>query len=222
MLLDYLVDIFANNGYVAVFSVLLLCGFGLPLPEDITLIAGGVIAGLGHVRLEYMLAVALLGVVAGDGVMFLVGRHAGPRVLQTRWMRYLLTPRRFGKVQAYFDRYGARLMFVGRFLPGLRAPIYLTAGMSHKVPFWQFLALDGAAALISVPVWVCLGYYGAVNHEWLLLWIQRSKIALALILVVVLLLLTVYFWRRRRRLRQRLRDLRARRRRRAAPEDPEP
>jgi membrane protein DedA with SNARE-associated domain len=42
-----LLPIFTEYGYVAVFLVLLACGFGLPLPEDITLVAGGVIAGLG-------------------------------------------------------------------------------------------------------------------------------------------------------------------------------
>ena len=46
-LLERLITIFAENGYAAVWIALTICGLGLPLPEDVTLVAGGVIAGLG-------------------------------------------------------------------------------------------------------------------------------------------------------------------------------
>ena len=45
--LDQLIRLFAENGYLAVFLVLLVSGFGVPIPEDISLVAGGIIAGLG-------------------------------------------------------------------------------------------------------------------------------------------------------------------------------
>ena len=47
---------------------------------------------------------------------------------------------------------------VARFLPGLRAPTYFTVGHS-RVPYWEFLAFDGLAALVSAPLWVCLGFW---------------------------------------------------------------
>lgn len=62
-------------------------------------------------------------------------------------------------------RYSNWVLFVARFLPGLRSPIFLTAGMTRRIPFWRFLLLDGLAALISVPVWVYLGYFGAYNRD---------------------------------------------------------
>ena len=53
-LLERLVTLFAENGYAAVFIALLLCGAGAPLPEDITLVAGGVITGLGYGNVHIM------------------------------------------------------------------------------------------------------------------------------------------------------------------------
>ena len=85
----------------------------------------------------------------------------GVRAMRVRWIAHLLTPRRYALVQAKFDRYGNRLMFVARFLPGLRSAVFLTAGMTHRVSFLRFIALDGLAAAISVPIWVWLGYVGA-------------------------------------------------------------
>ena len=43
----FLEDLFAHYGYAAVFFVLVICGFGVPIPEDLTLVTGGVISGLG-------------------------------------------------------------------------------------------------------------------------------------------------------------------------------
>lgn len=206
-LFDSLLALFTANGYLAVFLVLLACGFGIPIPEDITLVAGGVIAGIGKANVHLMCGVGLVGVLAGDATMFLIGRHFGERARQIRGIRWLLSPRRYARVEALYRRHGNRLMFIARFLPGLRTPIYLTAGMTRRVPFWRFLLLDGFAALISVPVWVYLGYYGAENHEWLLMWLKRGEVLILLLVLLLLTLAGIYLWRRqlRHRMLQRLR-----------------
>lgn len=214
-MLDTLITFFTANGYLAVFIVLMICGFGVPIPEDITLVAGGVIAGLGYANVHTMVVVGLLGVLTGDSLMFIVGRIFGERALRLRWVAYLLTPRRYAQVQAKFSRYGNRLMFIARFLPGLRSPIYLTAGMTRRVSFLRFFLLDGLAALISVPIWVYLGYYGAQNHEWLLTWLGRGKVIVLIVVCILVALAIWYFWRRsaRRRTILRMRKLRRSRQR---------
>ena len=212
-MLDLLVRLFTENGYLAVFIILMICGFGLPIPEDISLVAGGVISGLGYANVDVMCAVGIAGVLAGDILMFVLGRIFGERALRLRWVAYLLTPRRYALVQAKFTRYGNRLMFVARFLPGLRSPIYLTAGMTRRVSFMRFFLLDGLAALISVPVWVYLGHYGALNHEWLLTWLGRSKVIVFILVAVFVGLVARYFWRRSARMRS-LMHIRERRRQR--------
>ena len=62
-MLDFLIAFFSDYGYIAVFGILILCGFGLPVPEDITLVSGGVISGLGMTNPHTMLAVGLAGVL---------------------------------------------------------------------------------------------------------------------------------------------------------------
>lgn len=198
-LLERLVTLFAENGYAAVFIALLLCGAGAPLPEDITLVAGGVIAGLGYANVHIMFVVAMIGVLVGDAGMFLLGHHYGAHILQWRVVSRLLTPARYAKVQEKFERYGNRLMFIARFLPGMRTAVYITAGTTHRVSFIRFLLLDGLAALISVPIWVYLGYFGADNHEWLVKWIRRGQSSLWVLGGIVLIAVLVLWWRHRRR-----------------------
>jgi membrane protein DedA with SNARE-associated domain len=198
-LLERLVTVFAENGYLAVFIALLLCGAGIPLPEDITLVAGGVIAGLGYANVHTMFGVGMAGVLIGDAGMFLLGHHFGARILKIRFVARVLTPARYAKVQEKFERYGNRMMFFARFLPGMRTAVFITAGSTHRVSFLRFFLLDGFAALISVPIWVYLGYFGADNHEWLAMWIHRGQNGLWLAGGVAIIVALVLWWRRRRR-----------------------
>ncbi|WP_297572218.1 DedA family protein [uncultured Deefgea sp.] len=194
-ILQFLVTIFTDYGYLAVFTVLLICGFGVPIPEDVSLVAGGVISGLGYAHVHTMFAVGMLGVLIGDSCMFLAGRYFGARLLQHRYFARMMTPERYAAVQDKFERYGNRVLFVARFLPGLRTPIYLTAGMSGRISYFRFLLLDGLAALISVPIWVYLGYYGASNHEWLIKWLGRGQSAIMVLVAIVAVIVAVWYFR---------------------------
>jgi membrane protein DedA with SNARE-associated domain len=203
-LLQQLTTIFAENGYAAVFIALMICGAGLPLPEDITLVAGGVIAGLGYANVHAMVALAMFGVLLGDSAIFMLGHHYGARILQWRFVARVLTPSRYAKVQDKFDQYGNRMLFFARFLPGMRTTVYLTAGTTHRVSFLRFLLIDTLAALISVPFWVYLGYFGADNHEWLVKWMHRGQSSLWVLVGVLVLVILVLWWRRKHRDRCRL------------------
>ena len=96
---EFLMPIFTQYGYWAVFVMLLICGFGVPVPEDVTLVTGGVIAGLGHADVHTMFAVGMAGVLIGDGMMFILGRLFGPRIIKLPLFHSVLTPERFEKAR---------------------------------------------------------------------------------------------------------------------------
>ncbi len=180
-MLARLVDLLAGNsldiGYVFVFVVLLLCGFGLPMPEDVVLVTGGVLAWLssdlesaslaGMVQdpgLIAMVLVGLLGILAGDSVIFVAGRRFGHRVADFRPLRRIITPEKLELVEKKVRTRGNVVVMFARFLPGLRAPTYFTVGHA-RLPYWQFLLFDGMAALVSAPLWVCLGFWFGSDLE---------------------------------------------------------
>lgn len=201
--MDILISIFSDYGYVAVFMILLLCGFGLPIPEDITLVAGGIISGLGFADVHTMFVVCMAGVLVGDGTMFMLGRIYGQRILGFAPIRRIVTPQRFAQVQEKFARYGNWVLFVARFLPGLRSPIFITAGMSRRISPWRFLLMDGLAACISVPIWVYLGDYGAYNREWLLHMVKKGQHGIFLLIAIGAVALLFMYFRHRNKKKQR-------------------
>lgn len=191
-----LLPVFTEYGYVAVFVMLLICGFGVPVPEDVTLVAGGVIAGLGYADVRHMVAVGLIGVLLGDGIIFTLGRVFGDRITRVPLLHHVLTPERFAQAQDKFAKYGKWVMFVARFLPGLRTPVFFTAGMTRRVSFSTWFLMDGFAALISVPLWVYLGYFGAKNFDWLFAMITRGQHIILGVLLLGALWGGIVWWRR--------------------------
>ena len=174
-MLERLVDLLGGAGlhlgYAFVFFVLVACGLGLPMPEDIVLVTGGVLAWLasdleaatvgGMLRdrgLLTMVGMGLAGIIAGDTIIFLAGRRFGHRVADFRPLRRIITPEKLEAVERHIRRRGNLVVVVARFLPGLRAPTFFTVG-HLRMPLWEFLLFDGAAALVSAPLWVCLGFY---------------------------------------------------------------
>ena len=196
-MLDFLIAFFTDYGYIAVFGILILCGFGLPIPEDITLVSGGVISGLDLANPHTMCIVGLAGVLIGDSTMFLAGRIFGYRIQRIRTFRRILSPRRFSQIQRKFKQYGLSLLFVARFLPGLRSPIFLVAGMSRRIPYHTFILMDGFAALISVPVWIYLGYFFADNLDLLMEYVKDVQKLIYLCLGVVLLIVLLVYLKKR-------------------------
>ena len=195
-----LLPVFTEYGYIAVFMALLICGFGVPIPEDIALVTGGVIAGLGFANEHVMVCVGLAGVLIGDGITFTFGRVYGERITRLPVLRRVLTPARIAQAKSKFTTYGRWVMFVARFLPGLRTPVFFTAGMTRCVSFMKWLLMDGLAALLSVPAWVYLGYYGAKNFEQLFEMVARGQHIVIAILLTAALVVGGLWWHRRKTL----------------------
>ena len=189
----------AELPYLGVVIVLLLGGMGVPIPEDIPLLVSGYLCHLGSAEIFIMLPLAFSAVLGGDFIMFGLGRRYGDRLFRLRLLNKILTEQRLQQASVIFCKYGGRALFVGRFLPGLRACVFFSAG-ALRVPAWKMLVYDGSAALISVPTLVLLTYYGGGQ-------IDRFR-ALALDVQLTLLgvagVLGLCFWwlKRRRSLRR--------------------
>jgi membrane protein DedA with SNARE-associated domain len=184
-------------------SLLILCGMGLPIPEDIILMATGMIAQ--ETGRSWLLAsiVMYAGVLAGDSIAFFLGRRFGMRLLALPWIERLLSSKKQRRIAELFHHYGSTVFFVARVLPGLRAAIFCTAG-AMKARYLNFLFFDGAAALISVPFFVWLGYFlwGKFGDDVVLLHqaVSRTHSYTLWVGLVAVAVIVLVVWRVSRRL----------------------
>ena len=153
---DLISELLAKYTYEAAFTVLLLCGLGLPLPEEVTLIGSGILLYKGQVDFVHITIVCGLAILLGDSIPYWIGRRWGPAALRSRLVSRVLHPERFAKLQQMFKDHGQWTTFGCRVLPGLRIPGYFVAGMMG-MKYWRFILLDALGVLITVPVSIYIG-----------------------------------------------------------------
>ena len=143
--------------------------------------------------------------LGGDCAAFFLGRYFGRRILGWGPAQKLFSARKQLRVRAYFRKYGSKVIFVGRFLPGLRFSIFFSAGTLHVRPA-VFLVYNSMAALLSVPFLVYLAWIFGEHIDRVVRWARRSEYG---ILVVALLAGGFILFKLARYRRQRRRELNA-------------
>lgn len=177
--------------------MLITCGLGVPLPEDVPLITGGwLVAREGNLPL--MIFTGLFGILIGDSIIFRAGQTYGEKLLETRVGRHIPGERVQRTIEA-FEKHGAKFIMAARFVPGLRAVTYFVAGLT-RVPYWKFITFEGIAACVSAPAWIYLGWWARqhrmLNRVWK--WSARAQIGTLLIIGSTVLLWFVVSKIRRR------------------------
>lgn len=155
---DVVIPFAEEFSYVGVAISILLTGLGLPCPEDVLLLAGGYLVYRHEGSLAIMAMVSVASVLAGDLIMFGLGRRFGREILHWGPLRRWLPPERLAKVEKFTLRHGKAAIFFGRFAAGLRPGIFLLAG-TMQMSAGRFLAMDSLAAVLSVPALVWAGMH---------------------------------------------------------------
>ena len=181
--------------YLGVFTTLLLGSLGVPIPEEMPIIAAAVLAYEGVVRWWLVLLVCMVGVLSGDIVLYWVGWHWGERVLRWRAVRLVLTPAREEWLKAAYQRHCITTVIAARPLTGLRAAAFVTAGIA-RVPFWKFFAADVAAALVIVPLWFSAAYFFTDEIQALAAGAREAERWLGLAAIAVIGITLFVAWRR--------------------------
>jgi membrane protein DedA with SNARE-associated domain len=186
-------------GYLGIILYMILTGLGLPMPEEVAIIAGGALAASGKLDPVLTLASLLIGALLGDIVMYYVGYHFGRRILKMNriWAGYL-TPERELKVEKLLSRHGAKVLFVARFLVGLRGPIYITAGIL-KMPFRKFILADLVCATVVVTLFFGVSY---IYGQQIARLIKHGEGVFTLVVITaVVIAAAVFIWYQLRRKR---------------------
>ena len=142
-----------------------------------------------RVRWWILLPVCILGVVCSDILLYISGRHLGERLLRHRWLAHLLPPQRRRRTEENFHRYGVSILVFGRLVPGIRAPLFLTAGSMH-LPLPRFLLADGLGAVVGNSFFFFLGFWVGDSVRTL---IERAEERIKPILIIVAIGLIVAY-----------------------------
>jgi membrane-associated protein len=188
-----------RGSYLGIVLFLTLTGLGLPVPEEVPIVAAGVASRAGAIQWYYALPACLIGAILGDSLMYAIGRFFGARILKEHpWWSGFLTPERERTIESLIERHGIKAFFVARFLVGLRSPFYLTAGIL-RVKYRWFLFADLICASVVIGGFFGLSYSFGDRITGL---IRSAEAGLTLAAVSCAVLAVVaFFWFRKRRMR---------------------
>jgi len=132
---------------------------GVPLPGETALIASSVLASDGSLSIELVIAIAAGAAIVGDSIGYMIGARFGRRLL-TRPGRG--QARRIAAMQRgdeLFERHGAKAVFFGRWIAGLRIWAAWLAGMT-TMPYRRFLLFNALGGICWALCFGLIGYFG--------------------------------------------------------------
>jgi membrane protein DedA with SNARE-associated domain len=184
--------------YLGLFLLLVLGTLGLPFPEDGILLLSGFLTAHHVIRPLPAFLVVYSGLLMTDFLLYSVGKKYGRRLVEHKRFHKIITEGRLAKLEKKFKKWGALVVFFGRHLLGVRAQIFLVAGVM-RMSWKKFLIVDGTSALFTITLWGGLGYLGGNSIQALRRDITNIEQIVMIILAILLgsILLFKYFKKRR-------------------------
>jgi membrane protein DedA with SNARE-associated domain len=186
--------------YLGLFTLLILGTLGLPFPEDGILLLSGFLTAHYVIRPFPAFLVVYSGLLITDFLLYSVGKKYGRGLVEHKKFQKIITNDRLAKLEEKFKKWGALVVFFGRHLLGLRAQIFLVAGVM-RMSWKKFLIVDGTSALLTITLWGGLGYLGGNSIQTLKRDITNIKQIVMVILAILVagLLLFRHLKKRRNR-----------------------
>lgn len=155
--MNNLFSLITHHGYLLIFVIVLAEAIGMPVPAAVALVAGGAAAAAGTLSVPKVLALALLGMLLGDTLLFVLGRYMGWTLLGLL-CRLSVNPESciLRSAESFYKR-GKTTLLIAKFIPGVNTMAPPLAGSMRMRP-QQFLRLDCAGASLYILAYGGLGF----------------------------------------------------------------
>ena len=158
---------------------------GSVFPGGTLIYLAGFFAEQGYFNVYDVIIFATLGAIIGDYSGYALGRWGGKFIEKNN----IIKPKYMAKGQEFFDKYGAKSIFWGRFIGATRAFIPFTAGTA-KMKQTTFFIWNTTGAIFWAIIHVVLGYFsGNLVAEIFRRWSHK----LSLVIYIAISIFAIYF-----------------------------
>ena len=196
-LAEFITSVISGLGYGGIFFLMILESALIPIPSEIIMPFSGFLAATGKLGSVGVVLAGSFGNLVGSILTYYLGIRLG-RAFLIKYGKYILfRVHHLVWTEQLFQKYGDKISFVGRLLPGVRTYISLPAGIG-KTNFIKFAGYTFAGSII----WNSLLTYGGIQLGRSWQHIDKYSWYLDIIAVVAIaafILWIVYINRRRKR-----------------------
>ncbi len=167
-----------------------------PVPSDLVVLAGGILAERGFLRADIVFLVAWLSNLALALGVYLAAYRYGAGLFSTRWGHWLLRPAQLHRMSEFYEEYGTITVLVSRFFPVFRVLVPAFAGIS-RLGFWRTAIplMIASAAWYGLLIWA--GAFFSRNLPRLLAPLSTVNATVAVVAVGFGIVLGLLWWRTR-------------------------
>lgn len=195
--MELLGPLFQEYGALLVFVAVLVEQIGPPLPSGPLLIVAGALTNP-----DWVAALSIAGVAWGAGMLgkvglYVVGGHYGRRAMQAL-CRLAVTPNSsIAKANVHFERWGAPLLVLAEFIPGIRTLAPSVAG-AEKIAPTALLLYSALGAALWTALYLGIGLVFRSQVGWVLNLVEQfGKVAILLSGAALTVYFAVKWWRRK-------------------------
>jgi membrane protein DedA with SNARE-associated domain len=202
--LNFLLQYAEHIGYLAVYGLLTGSSFGLPIPEDATLLVAGYASSQGFIKLPFLMIVAVLGILTGDNLGYWLGRrHASDiqNFLFRHGHKIFLTPEKVNKIYMTFRKHPDWTIFLSRFVVGLRFIAPLIAG-SSGMKWREFFFFNLIGAVFVGTLIPLAGWYFGQNLGMISKFVKDFYLIITIIAVAIIIPAIFMYQRKKRAMLQ--------------------
>ncbi|MGE5352580.1 MAG: DedA family protein [Acidobacteriota bacterium] len=173
-----------------------------PSPSDVVVIFGAslITGGDQHIGFIPVLLITSLGSSAGFMLMYYVGMTLGEKAIRHKNLKFI-SPEAIAKTDAWFKKYGNKLILFNRFMPGTRSVISFFAGFSELDAKKTFIyATISAFAWNVIIIWlgVILGNNIEAIDKYLAIY-SNAVIGLTLLVVLAIVIRQILLKQKRQK-----------------------
>ena len=190
ILAHYIIKLIESTSYVGIFVLMTLESALIPIPSEITMPFSGFLASSGKLSL---LAIILTGTIAnlvGSYIAYYIGYFLEETILLKLIRKYgkliLLSEHDYERAHNWFQKYGDKIIFISRLLPGIRTVISLPAGM-FEMDIKKFTLYTLLGCLIWSALLTYLGYALGENWAALEVYFRKFQIVIAAAIIAAIL-----------------------------------
>lgn len=168
-----------------------------PFPGDALVLVGAWYAVHGQLSWPATFVAVTAGGIAGASLDYWVGRKLGPRLEARARTKGGADAERLARFEASYRRWGPWLLVANRFLPTMRAFLFVLAG-ACRVPYLHVLFFGGLSAMAWNALLLVAGAFVAKNLDQLVSMFGRYTHAVTVLVVVVVAVVAARaLWKRR-------------------------
>jgi len=196
MMNDWLYLIDGNYIYIALAFMLVGGAFGLPIPEDLPLVFGGVLLHHKRAQLGLLFFSCYIAILIGDLIIFGIGYKFGFSLFQTKYLKHKVPPERIKKINARLEKHAITMIFLARHLFYLRTATLLACG-AFRMSILRFAIIDAFAALFSTSFMIGIGFLAAEHLPQLFVFLEGLRNASLIVALGLAIAIGVIIYRKR-------------------------